>query len=132
MKALRFVVVLCCVGLLLLACNRRSPAVSEPSAPKSVPAKVKIERLRVFQEPYLSSDTLMFITPADSVQLVGRTSWTERVDDVLSFWFEVEAKGIKGWSFGGYLEFTGSLTSIPVNDSYPDTGPTDDCGCGLQ
>lgn len=104
-------VIALCSALLPAACKRdRDPErIALPSTSilsmRSDWGVVTSDVLRVRKEPALRSDnTLTYIRKGAIVEIVGKSVHKERIEDRLDFWYQINYEGLRGWSFGAYIE----------------------------
>lgn len=59
---------------------------------------------RVHSEPGEQSAVVTHLRSGELVRILGQTPFAERITGTLDHWFEIEAYGGSGWTFGGYLD----------------------------
>ncbi len=66
----------------------------------------RVKSLRVRTGPGPFGDVVGALSKGEEAWAVGKSSFTSTVDGREGLWYEVESSsGIRGWAFGGYLEF---------------------------
>lgn len=111
----------------LISCRPKDAAPTEKGAadaPPEEPARIiaasTVDRLRVRSLPYLDEDIVTFLSVGDSVVVESRTEWNQELDDMASPWYFIRTETNSGWTYGGFLKFTGDdRAAVPVNPALP-------------
>jgi len=94
--------------------------ISPPREPEKIMAEVTGDSLRVRVMPYLDAEIIGHLMTGNRVLVESRTRWTEIISDMDNPWYFVRADGYSGWTYGGFLDFSGfSLESVPVDPAFP-------------
>ncbi len=60
--------------------------------------------LRLREKASVESNSLTGLTKGTVLRLESATDRKETIEKITSVWYRVDAEGMRGWVFGGYLE----------------------------
>ena len=96
--------------LSLLSCEKEQPAerIDLPPTPvltlHSNWGVIRSPFLRLREEPLQKAKIVAHLRRGSILEIISRTEDKETIDEVSSYWYQVNYGGLRGWVFGSYLE----------------------------
>ena len=106
-KSILFILILI---VFCFSCSRRvdNHAIKLPPTPvishSSGWAVVISNYVRIRSNPEAGSEVIKGLTKGTPVEIIFITKKEETIQDITSYWYQIQIDDIKGWLFGGYLK----------------------------
>jgi hypothetical protein len=107
----RFMILLLIIApLSLLSCEKEQQVqrIDLPPTPvltlRSNWGVIRSPFLRLREEPLQKAKIVAHLRRGSVLEIISRTEEKETIDEVSSYWYQVNYGGLRGWVFGAYIE----------------------------
>lgn len=96
--------------LTLLSCRKEQPVqrIELPPTPVLTLSTnwgvIRSPFLRLREEPLQKAQITAHLRRGSLLEIVSKTEAKETIDDISSYWYQVNYGGLRGWVFGAFLE----------------------------